>query len=153
MIEALATALLLGALNALLDFVTAELKLETRPIYILARVVLVCSVVGTIIGARGRQLMIGAVSGIAIGVLLGGAYHMLLTPLGFGALALTWLVFWVFFGLLEVLLQEGRGVALAIALSIGAAALSALVYYALSRVWQPVADQPSYLRVLAIWTS
>ena len=43
------------------------------------------------------------------------------------------------------------GVPLAVALSIGAAALTSLVYYALSRVWVPTAGQPSYLRVLAIW--
>lgn len=154
MLEAIATAILLGGLNSLLDFATAELKLETRPIFVMARVILICVLVGTIIGARGRQILIGVVAGIGIGVFLGGAYHVLLPSIGWWSLALAWLLFWIFFGLLETLLQESKGVVLAILVSAGAALLSALVYYALGRIWgQPSSADPDYLRVLIIWSS
>jgi hypothetical protein len=130
------------------------LKLETRPIFVMGRVILVCMLVGTIIGARGRQILIGVVAGVGIGVFLGGAYHVLLPSIGWYALGLTWLLFWIFFGLLETLLQESRGVALAVIASAGAAVLSALVYYALGRSWgQPSSADPNYLRVLIIWSS
>jgi len=154
MIEAIATAILLGGINTLIDFGTTEYKLEARPIYLVGRILLICYIVGTIVGARARQLMIGSFSGILIGVLLSGLYHVLLPSLGLGAMVVTWTIFWLGFALLEALLQDARGAALAILLGLAAALLSGLLFYMLPRVWtESDPDQPSYLRLLILWTS
>ena len=82
MIEALAAALLLGGINTLADFASAELKLEARPIYVLVRVVLICYCVGGIVGARARQLLMGTVAGLMIGALVAAVYYLLAPSLG-----------------------------------------------------------------------
>ena len=82
MIEALAAALLLGGINTIADFVSAELKPEARPIYVLARVVLICYCVGGIVGARARQLMMGTVGGLMIGAFVSAVYYLLAPQVG-----------------------------------------------------------------------
>jgi hypothetical protein len=154
MIEAIATAVLLGGINTLIDFGTTEYKLEARPIYLVGRILLVCYISGTIVGARARQLMIGSFSGILIGVLLSGLYHVLLPSLGLGAMVATWTLFWLAFALLEALLQDARRALVAVLLGLGAALLSGLLFWMLPRVWtESDPDQPSYLRLLVLWTS
>ena len=42
MLEAFAAALLLGGINTIADYVALELKLQSKPIYVFARVALIC---------------------------------------------------------------------------------------------------------------
>ena len=153
MTEALATAVLLGGLNALIDFVSTELRFETRPLYLVGRVVLMCLCTGAIIGARARQLLIGVVTGILVGLLLGAGYHELTPTLGSMAFPLAWGVFWLAFCLLDTALNGGSALG-AVLQGLAAAALSGLAFYALSiglgKSWS---GDMSHVRSMVMWTS
>ena len=155
MLEALAAALLLGGINTIADAVSSELKLEARPIYVLARVVLICYCVGGIVGARARQLMMGTVGGLMIGALVSAAHYLLAPPLGWGGLAAAWVCFWLGFSLLDALLQGGASAGGAVLQGAAAAILSAGFYYAISNVWPeaPSRDDPNLLRALISWSA
>ena len=77
MLEALAAALLLGGINTIADYLALELKLQSKPIYVFARIALICYCVGGIVGARARQLMMGMVGGLMIGALVSAAYYLI----------------------------------------------------------------------------
>src|SRR3954467_14104228 len=52
MLEALAAALLVGVINTLGDYISVELKLEAKPIYVFARIALTCYCGGPIVVAE-----------------------------------------------------------------------------------------------------
>src|SRR3954468_19833711 len=110
MLEALAAALLVGLINTLADYISVELKLQAKPIYLFARIALTCYCVGAIAGARARQLMMGMLGGLMIGVFVSAAYHLLASSAGSTPIVVAWLVFWIGFSLLEALLQGGIGI-------------------------------------------
>src|SRR3954465_14582506 len=95
-----------GWINALADYISVELKLESKPIYLFARIALTCYCVGGIVGARARQLMMGTMGGLMIGVLVSAAYNLLAPSWESTALVTAWLAFWVGFSLLKAFLQE-----------------------------------------------
>jgi hypothetical protein len=153
MLEALATAVLVGVINTLADYVSVELKLQPKPIYLFARIALTCCCVGGIVGARARQLMMGTAGGLMIGAFVSAAYYLLAPSWGSTALVVAWLVFWVGFSLLEALLQEGTVVA-GLLQGVAAAALSAVFFYAISNVWAaPASRDPNIWRELVKWSA
>ena len=97
MLEALAAALLVGLINTLADYISVELKLQSKPIYVFARIALTCYCVGGIVGARARQFMMGTVGGLMIGAFVSGAYYLLAPSAETMALIVAWLLFWVGF--------------------------------------------------------
>jgi hypothetical protein len=154
MLEALAAALLLGGINTIADYVAIELKLQSRPIYVFARIALVCYCVGAIVGARARQLMMGMVGGLMIGALVSAAYYLLAPSVGWTALAVAWVLFWLGFSLLEALLQGGTSIALGLLQGAAAAALSAGFFYGISNIWMdPRSSDPNLWRVLVTWSA
>ena len=153
MLEALAAALLVGVINTLADYISAELKLESKPIYLFARIALTCYCVGGIVGARARQLMMGTVGGLMIGAFVSAAYYLLAPSWESTALVVAWLVFWVGFSLLEALLQEGT-IVNGLLQGVAAAALSAGFFYAISNVWAaPESRDPNIWRELVRWSA
>jgi hypothetical protein len=153
MLEAVAAALLLGGINTIADFVSTELKLGERPIYVLGRIVLICYCVGGIVGARARQLLMGTIGGLMIGVLVSAVYYLLVPALGWGASALAWSLFWLGFGSLDALLQEGTVMG-AVVQGLAAALLSGVFYYGIANIWpQDRGLDPSLWRVLAWWSA
>jgi len=149
MFEALAAALILGGINAIGDFVSAELRLTNRPIYMFARIALICYCVGGLVGARARQLLIGTIAGLAIGLLVAAAYHLLAPRVGWGGLAVAWALFWICFSLLDAVLQGGAVEALvrgAIAV-----VLSGIVFYVITTMLVELrSSEPNLLRVFAL---
>jgi hypothetical protein len=154
MIEALAAAVLLGGINTIADFVSAELKLEARPIYVLARVVLICYCVGGIVGARARQLLMGTAGGLMIGALVSAVFYLVAqTPLAWTALVLAWSVFWLGFSLLDTVLQGGSAVG-ALLQGLAAALLSGAFYYGIGNIWpQNPSLDPNLWRLLTWWSA
>ena len=151
MLEALATALLLGGINTLADYASAELKLQSRPIYVFLRVLLACYCVGAVVGARSRQLMIGMLGGLMIGAFVAGVYYLLTPILGWGAVAAAWTLFWVAFSALETIFLGGSVVG-AILQGVIAAALSGGLFYSVSGIWPAAASQdPNLWRALVLW--
>ena len=154
MLEAFAAALLLGGINTIADYVALEFKLQSKPIYVFARVALICYCVGAIVGARGRQLMMGMVGGVMIGALVSASYYLLAPTVGFPALVVAWVLFWLGFSLMEALLQGGISITLALLQGAGAAALSAGFFYAISNIWiDPRSSDPELWQVLVTWTA
>jgi hypothetical protein len=154
MLEALAAALLVGVINTLGDYISVELKLQSKPIYVFARIALTCYCVGGIVGARARQLMMGTVGGLMIAAFVAAAYYLLAPSAESTALAVAWLVFWVGFSLLEALLQGGTGITGGLLQGVAAAALSAVFFYAISDVWAaPASRDPNIWRELVRWSA
>ncbi len=152
MIEALAAALLLGGINTIADFASAELKLAARPVYVLARVVLICYVVGGVVGARARQLLMGTVAGLMIGALVTAVHYLLAPSLGWAAVAVAWSVFWLAFSLLDALLHGGT-VTGALLQALAAMLLSGGFYYAFGNLWpHDRSSDPNLWRVLVWWS-
>ena len=153
MLEAFAAALLLGGINTIADALSAELKLGARPIYIFARVLLICYCVGGIVGARARQLLMGTVGGLMIGALVAAVYYLLSPAAPWPALALAWTFFWVSFSLLDVLLDGGSSAGSAVLQGLAAAILAGALFYAIGNLW-PEADarEPSLLRSTVSWS-
>ena len=154
MLEALAAALLVGLINTLADYISVELKLESKPIYLFARIALTCYCVGGIVGARAKQLMMGMVGGLMIGAFVSGAYYLLPASWESTALVVAWLIFWVCFSLLEAVLQGGIGIVGGLLQGVAAAALSAAFFYTISSVWTPPGSRdPNLWRELVRWSA
>ena len=154
MIEALVSAVLLGGVNTIADVATAALKLDTRPIYPFARTLLVCYIVGGLVGMRTKQLLIGSLSGLLIGTFIGPIHYVLAPSMGFGAVAIAWLLFWLAFALLEAVLGSSGGLGVALARGAAAAVLSGAVYMTVTGAWpEPAPRDPDLLRALAVWTA
>jgi hypothetical protein len=156
MIEAIAAALLLGGINTLADFAAVELRLTTKPIYAFARIALICYVVGAVVGARARQLMIGTIGGVMIGALAGGVYYFLAPHLGFEpSMAIVWVIFWVSFSLLDALLEGGSGIGTAVLQGLLAALASGGFYYAASGILATSLpkDVPLLVRSALTWSA
>ena len=154
MLEAFAAALLLGGINTIADYVALEFKLQAKPIYIFARVALICYCVGAIVGARARQLMMGMVGGVMIGALVSASYYLLSPTVGFAALVVAWVLFWLGFSSMEALLHGGISLTLALLQGAGAAALSGGFFYAISNIWiDPRSSEPELWQVLVTWTA
>src|SRR3954469_16018454 len=100
MLEALAAAILVGLINTLAEYISVEMKLQSTPIYVFARIALTCYCVGGIVGARARQLMMGTMGGLMIGAFVSAMYYLLAPSAETIALVLAWLGFWVGFSLL-----------------------------------------------------
>jgi hypothetical protein len=154
MLEALAAALLVGLINTLGDYISVELKLEAKPIYLLARVAVTCYCVGGIVGARARQLMMGTVGGLMIAAFVSGAYHLLAPSAESPARCVAGLGYWIGFSLLEALLQGGIGIGSGLLQGVAAAGLSAMFFYAVSNIWAaPESRDPNIWRELVRWAA
>jgi hypothetical protein len=152
MLEALAAALLVGVINTLADYISVELKLQSKPIYVFARIALTCYCVGGIVGARGRQLMMGTMGGLMIGAFVSAVYYLLAPSAETMALVAAWLVFWVGFSMLGALLQGGTKIVAGLLQGVAAAALSAVFFYTISNVWPaPASADPNIWRELVKW--
>jgi hypothetical protein len=155
MIEAIAAALLLGGINTLADFAAVELRLTTRPVYAFARIALICYVVGAVVGARARQLMIGTIGGVMIGALAGGAHYFLAPVIGFEpSIAIVWVIFWVSFSLLDALVEGGGGIGTAFLQGLLAALASGGFFYAASGILATALpkDVPLLARSAMTWS-
>ena len=153
MLEALATAVLLGGINTLADFASVELKLRAHPLYLAARVILVCYAVGAVVGMRAKQLIIGTVSGLIIGAIVGGTYSFLAPVLGAAGLVVAWAIFWICFALLQTLLHGDSGAATAVFQGALAAAFSGAAFFGLAAFGSDATSKDAnYLRLLATWS-
>ena len=154
MLEAIAAAFLVGGINTIADALIAEMKLDAKPIYVFARAVLIYYCVGAIVGARGRQLLMGSVGGLLIGALVGMAHYVLAPALGWAGLAVAWALFWVSFSLLDTLLEGRTDVGLALLQGTAGAVLSGVFFYAIRNVWtEGTSGDPSLLRGLVSWSA
>jgi hypothetical protein len=153
MMDAFAGALVLGGINTIADVVAGQLRLGSQALYPVGRVLLACYCVGGLIGLQSRQLMIGTLSGLMLGTLIAGVYVVLLPSLGTGALWLAWAFFWLGFAGCEAVLRGEIGPTSAVVQGVGAAALSGMMWYAISRMWpESSPSDPHIIRSFVLWT-
>jgi hypothetical protein len=152
LIQAVAAALLLGAVMTAGDFAWAFFNIRHTMWAGVAHGALMCLFLGGVIGARAGRLSAGLVAGPLIGVLAAVAFYALASTLGWGAMLPAWMLFWICFALLQHYLRPetrhramGRGLA--------AAVLSGLAFYAISGIWTRHAPGgPNYLVHFLSWS-
>jgi|SRR5688572_5161479 len=136
------------------DVAAAELEVQGRPAYLMARTLAISFSIGGIVGARARQVALGAVCGLFPAALAAAIYFGLTPMIGTAALALAWVAFWSAFCLLNAMLGEGIGPAASLALGVAAALLSGAAFQAIASGWvEESPEQPSVLRALVLWTA
>lgn len=153
MFYALIGALVLGVVSTLGDFVWEAMHLRHRMRYGLVHGAVVCLCVGVVIGWRAHRPAVGAAAGPVIGVAAAGLFYILVGALGFSAMFVSWMSFWICFALLQAQLEPSRDYRLAAIRGLAAAFLSGLAFYAISGIWtQPSPEGPNYLRNFLSWT-
>lgn len=151
--DALAGALLLGAVSTLGDYLWAALRLQHRMGYGLVHGAVVCLCVGLVIGWRARRPLLAAAAGPFVGVAAAGLFYLLAPALGYNAMFPAWMFFWVCFGLLQAQLDPEKRYGAAVPRGLAAAVLSGLAFYAISGIWtRPAPGGPDYVRHLWSWT-
>ena len=153
MIDALVAAVLLGGLSTIGDFLWATMRLHNRVAYGVIHGAVICTTIGSLVGARAKQLFLGALIGPIIGALAAGGFYALAPVMGWSAMFVMWMLLWICFGLLEAALGGDKGTGAAIFQGVIAAVLSGAAFYAISGIWtHPSPHGPNYLRNFASWT-
>jgi hypothetical protein len=146
-------ALFMGAASTLGDFVWATWIPRHRAVYGLAHGAIVCFCLGLALGADARRPIAGGVAGIAIGLVAAGGFYLLAPAIGWSAMFLMWMLFWVLFAIVHARL---RGLAISggvVGRGLAAAVLSGAAFYAISGIWlRPSPEGPNYAWNLACWT-
>lgn len=166
-------AVVLGTVMTLGDFLWASLNLRHRAAYGLAHGAVMCLCMGMLIGGRFRrspgaassrrerwwdpreqkEMLVGALSGIVIGLVAAGAFYVLAPMLRWGAMLPAWMLFWVLFAALEHRLRPGERPAAAVARGLAAAVLSGVAFYLISGIWtRPAPGGPNYIVNFLSWS-
>jgi hypothetical protein len=153
MMEALAAALILGGINALGDYLTIALELQTRPAYAVLRICVIGYWIGGIVGMRAKQILLGTVCGAVIGLFVGVAYQLLAPVSPWLALAVAAPLFWIGLALLDTLLHGDVAPIGAIVRGLLAAAISGALFFVLNANWpERTPKDPNIFRLMAIWS-
>jgi hypothetical protein len=153
--RAVAGALLIGTLNTLGDFVWARFIPSHRIAFGLVHGLVLCLGIGLFLGTlRGRPTR-GAVGGALIGLGAAGGFYLLAPFIGYSAMFVLWMAFWMAFGLMN-----GRGLGEpraatsdALVRGVVAAIGSGAAFYAIAGIWQrSPAGAADYAFRFACWT-
>jgi hypothetical protein len=151
--SAVVAAVVLGAVMTLGDFAWASLNLRHRAAYGLAHGAVMCLCMGMLIGGRVGRSVIGALSGIVIGLVAAGAFYLLAPMLRWGAMLPAWMLFWVLFAALQQRLRPGERPAAAVARGLVAAVFSGVAFYLISGIWtRPSPGGPNYIVNFFSWS-
>ena len=150
---ALGAALLLGAVMTFGDYVWATWHVRHRIAYGLVHGAAMCLCIGAVIGARNRRVGAGALAGPVIGVIAAGAFYVLASVMGMGAMLPAWMLFWILFALLQQRLVSAETVPRALARGAAAALLSGAAFYVISGIWtNPAPGGPDYPLHFVSWS-
>jgi hypothetical protein len=153
MMEAVAAAAVLGGVNAFGDYITLAFELQARPAYAVIRACVIAYCIGGIVGIRAKQMMLGALCGLVIGLLVGVTYQLLAPSGAWTAAIVAAVLFWVAFALLDVLLRGDSTVPVSLARGILGAALCLLVFYTLTIGWpERPTREPNLIRLALVWS-
>jgi hypothetical protein len=136
--RAIAGALLIGVLNTFGDFVWARLALDHRAVFGVLHGLTLCMGIGLYLGTIRDQPLRGALAGAGIGVAAALGYYLLARAMGYAAMFVMWMAFWVGFGLLNArgLGEPTAPIASGLARGASAALGSGAAFYAVSGIWQ-----------------
>ena len=138
-IRSFGASLILATLSTTGDFLWAHFEIPHRTIAGILHGALLCVCMGAVLGYTGgstRSVLVGAIGGIAVGVLSAASFYLLRLLTGFGAMIAAWMVLWVlaamlhrWVGSLSISPQATltRGVVAAVS--------SGFAFYAISGIW------------------
>ena len=153
MLHAIVSAVALGVISTLGDYVWAAMQLRHRMTSGLVHGAVICLCIGAAIGVREGRLARAVAFGPIIGVLAAGLFYLLAPSLRYAAMFPAWMFFWICFAVLQSNLRGDRQISLAVARGVAAAILSGAAFYAISGIWtRPSPGGPDYLRNLWSWT-
>ena len=153
--NALLGALLIGALNTLGDLIWAALAISHHPAFGLLHGLLLCMGIGGYLGALRRRPTRGAIAGGLIGLAAAAGFYLLAQLMGYSAMFVMWMAFWIAFGLLDGRALGEPRASLPASLVRGALAAvgSAAAFYAISDIWQRHPDGlEDYAYRFVCWT-
>ncbi len=155
-LQAVAGALLLAALNTFGDFMWARFALRHRMLLGLVHGAALCLAIGGYLGALRRRLLHGALSGAAIGLAAALCFYALAPLLRMYAMFPAWMALWAGFALLDArgLRRPPASQASGLLRGALAALCSGAAFYAISGIWtRPRPGGPDYLTNFLSWTA
>jgi hypothetical protein len=154
-LQAVAGALLMAALNTFGDWVWAHYGLRHRAALGLAHGALLCLGIGGYLGALRRRALQAALAGAAVGFAAALGFYALAPLLRMYAMFPAWMALWAGFALLQarVLCQPPAGRREALTRGALAAVLSGAAFYAISGIWtRPRPGGPDYVTNFLSWS-
>jgi hypothetical protein len=153
MLHAIVSAVALGVISTLGDYIWDVMHLRHRMTSGLVHGAVICLCIGAAIGVREGRLGRAVAFGPIIGVMAAGLFYVLAPWLRYSAMFPAWMFFWICFALLQSNLRGDRQIRLAVARGVAAAILSGAAFYAISGIWtNPSPGGPDYVRHLWSWT-
>lgn len=154
-VQAIGGALSSAALMTLGDWVWARFITSHRTVFGLLHGLALCLGIGLYLGLLRRRPLRGAGAGAAIGLAAAGGYDMLAWVLGYAAMFVAWMGFWIGFAFLVArgMGEPKRPPSSAWFRGAMAAIGSGLGFYAVSGIWtHPRPGGPDYPYNFLCWT-
>ena len=156
-LRALVAAIILAAISTLGDFLWAHHAIKHRMFAGILHGALLCLCLGVVLGYGGKTLqsiLLGALGGLAVGILSAGGYYFLRPFIRFAAMIVAWMELWILAALLHRWVGAiSENLKRTFLRGILAAATSGLAFYAISGIWTKHSPGgPNYLYNLLCWT-
>ena len=152
-VAAIGSALFLGAVMTVGDFVWEYFGLRHSVWSGVAHGAVMCLCIGAVTGAYAGRAAAGIVAGPFIGAFAAAAFYAIAPTLGWGAMLPAWMLFWICFTLLQHVLRRSELFNRALGRGVLAALLSGLAFYAISGIWtRPAPGGPNYLVHFVYWS-
>lgn len=103
-LRALVAALILAALSTLGDFLWAHYAIKHRMFSGIIHGALLCLCLGVVLGYSGKtaqSILLGALGGLAVGILSAGGYYLLRPVIRSDAVIVAWMELWILAALLH----------------------------------------------------
>lgn len=156
-LRALVAALILAALSTTGDFLWAHFQIKHRMFAGILHGALLCVCLGAVIGYGGkssRSILLGALGGLAVGILSAGGFYLFRPLIRFAAMIVAWMELWILAALLHRWVNSiAESLKATFLRSILAAITSGLAFYAISGIWtNPSPGGPNYPYHFLCWT-
>ncbi|MCZ6634700.1 MAG: hypothetical protein O7G87_14950 [bacterium] len=154
-LSALIAALILAALSTLGDFIWAHWQIRHRMVAGILHGALLCLCLGALLGRNSaKSILLGALGGLAVGILSAGGFYLLRPLLRFYAMIAAWMELWILTALLHRWVgNTTERLSTALTRGLIAAVASGLAFYAISGIWtNPSPGGPNYPYHFLCWT-
>lgn len=137
--NAIAGALLIGAISTLGDFVWAGLHLRHRVPYGLAHGAILFLCIGAHFGSLQKKTVVGAMYGAAIGLAAAVSFYLLAPVAGYSVMFFVWAFVWIALAVLVARVLPASRAPWKRTLTRGGLAMvgSGLGFYLISDIWRP----------------
>ncbi|HEY4581026.1 MAG TPA: hypothetical protein VIG89_08320 [Candidatus Acidoferrales bacterium] len=142
----------IAVVSTLGDFIWATWIPRHRVPYGLTHGAALFLCVGLFLGTLAGKRVAGALGGALIGFAAAGSFYLLAPVAGRWSMFVAWFGVWTALGLLNERLEQGSGIASAVARGVLAAVVSGAAFYLISGIWRPFNPQGwDYLVHFGAW--